>query len=123
MALTKKVADKKKSAKKDAAPKGSEFLREQSLAERVLLSGRMTEKAYVLGMLNQYVFRVAKGATKDEVRRAVEAAYGVHVDKVRTINVASRKRTFGRTIGRTAGMRKAVVTLSKGEEIVLSKGV
>jgi len=123
MAPIRKDAGKKKAVKKDDTSRGSEFLREQSLAEHVLLSARMTEKAYVLGALNQYVFRIAKDATKDQVRRAVEAAYGVRVEKVRTISIPSRKRVFGRTIGRISGFRKAVVTLPKGEEIVLSKGV
>ncbi len=120
MALIKKV-EKKKTVKREAA-KGSDTLSGQSLAERVLLSGRMTEKAYVLSALNQYVFRVAKGATKDEVRRAVGAAYGVHAGKIRMINIAAKKRTFGGKVGKTAAMKKAIVTLPKGEEIVLFKG-
>lgn len=119
MALIKK--DTKKTVKREAA-KGGDTLRGQSLAEKVLLSGRMTEKAYVLNALNQYVFRVAKTATKEDVRKAVGVAYGVHAGKIRMINVAPKKRTFGGKVGHTAGMRKAIVTLPKGEEIVLFKG-
>ncbi|HWQ60315.1 MAG TPA: 50S ribosomal protein L23 [Candidatus Fimivivens sp.] len=118
MALIKKAAKKTKRE----APKGGDSLSGQSLAVRVLLSGRMTEKAYVLNAINQYVFRVAPTATKDEVRRAIEAAYGVHAEKVRMINVGAKNRMFGGKIGRTSGMRKAIVTLPKGEEIVLFKG-
>jgi large subunit ribosomal protein L23 len=120
MALIKKDAVKK--AVKREAPKGGDTLQGQSHAGRVLLSARMTEKAYVLNALNQYVFRVAKDATKEDVKRAVGVAYGVHAEKVRIINVSSRKRAFGRTVGTTSGMKKAIVTLPKGEEIVLFKG-
>ncbi|NTW30122.1 MAG: 50S ribosomal protein L23 [Candidatus Moranbacteria bacterium] len=120
MALIKK--DVKKKAMKREAPKGSDTLQAQSHAERILLSARMTEKAYVLNALNQYVFRVAKSATKEDVRRAVGAAYGVHAEKVRMITVSARKRVFGRTIGTTSGTKKAIVTLPKGEEITLFKG-
>ena len=120
MALIKK--DVKKKTVKRETPKGGDSLQGQSLAERVLLSARMTEKAYVLNTLRQYVFRVAKTATKDEVRRALGAAYGVHAGKIRMINIAPKNRTFGGKVGKTAGMKKAIVTLPEGEEIVLFKG-
>ncbi|NTW14858.1 MAG: 50S ribosomal protein L23 [Candidatus Moranbacteria bacterium] len=117
-ALIKKT--KSKTARE--ASKGVDTLEGQSLAARVLLSARVTEKAYVLNGLNQYVFKVAKDATKTQVKRAVETAYGVSVDRVRTISVAPRKRAFGRTVGTVSGMKKAIVTLPKGEEITLFKG-
>lgn len=94
----------------------------ETLANRVLLCGRVTEKSYLMNAQNQYVFQVAKNATKDEVRRAVEAVYGVHVKRVRTISTRGKLKTFGRVSGFVSGIKKAIVTLPKGEEIMFFKG-
>ena len=102
--------------------KAAESLPAQSLANRVLLSSRVTEKAYLLNERNQYVFRIAKDATKTQVKQSVEAAYGVHVEKVRTVNIPRKKKVSGKTVGFKSAVRKAIVTLPKGQEIPLFKG-
>jgi len=78
----------------------------------------VTEKTTILqDIRNQYAFRVRPGANKSEVRKAVETLFEVRVDKVRVINVPGKfRRRFGRP-ARTAGWKKALVTLHKGERI------
>jgi large subunit ribosomal protein L23 len=119
MALFEKKEEK--AVKADIA-KAAESLPAQMLANRVLLSSRVTEKAYLLNAQNQYVFQVSSGATKDEVRQAIEAAYGVRVEKVRTVNIPRKEKVSGRIVGFKSAVRKAIVTLPKGEEIPMFKG-
>ena len=59
----------------------------------LLIKPIITEKATNDSELNNcYTFQVAKSANKVEIKKAVEASYGVKVEKVRTINVRSDRR-------------------------------
>lgn len=80
----------------------------------------ITEKASMLGEQNQYVFKVIPGATKYGVKDSVEAQYGVRVEKVRMITVASKSIRVGRNMGKRPGYKKAVVTLKEGHKIEAS---
>ena len=53
----------------------------------------------------QYVFEVHPSANKVEIRRAVEAAFGVHVTQVNTINMLGKQRRVRYQLGRTARRR------------------
>jgi large subunit ribosomal protein L23 len=119
MALFEKKEEK--AVKADIA-KTADSLPLHALANRVLLSSRVTEKAYLLNGQNQYVFQISKSATKNEVGRAIEVAYGVRVEKVRTVNIPRKKKVSGRGVGFKSAVRKAIVTLPKGEEIPMFKG-
>lgn len=88
-------------------------------ANAILRKPRITEKAYTLNAQNRYVFEVDGKASKPEVKRAVEAAYGVHVVSVNTVNLPSRSRRFGRVMGMKSGMKKAIVQIKEGESIAL----
>lgn len=81
----------------------------------------ITEKATNLSALNQYVFLVAKNATKSEVKKVVEAVYKVKIEKIAVINVKSKVRRLGRSIGTKPGYKKAVVTLKEGSKIDLTQ--
>jgi large subunit ribosomal protein L23 len=120
MALFEKKEEK---AVKSAIAKAVDSLPAQTLAGRVLLSSRVTEKSYLLNARNQYVFRISDSATKDDVKRAVGIAYGVRVEKVRTVNIPRKKKVSGRSVGFKSAVRKAIVTLPEGEEIPMFKGV
>lgn len=78
----------------------------------------VTEKTTVLqDIRNQYAFKVLRAANKSEVKKAVETLFEVRVEKVRMINVPGKfRRRFGRP-ARTAGWKKALVTLKEGERI------
>lgn len=72
---------------------------------------------------NQYYFKVDRRANKIEIGKAVEELFGVHVLKVRTINVPGKPKRLGRYEGRRPGWKKAIVTLAEGETIEIFEGV
>lgn len=118
MAIFEKDSKKKEI---DAPKTGDLSVSLSGLANQVLLKQRLTEKAYLAGQSNQYVFEVAKTADKGQIRRSVEAAYGVHVEGVQTVTIAPKSRNFGKSKGFTSGMKKAFVTLKKGETLAFFK--
>ena len=61
----------------------------------------------------KYTFKVAKSATKSDVKRAVEAVFGVKVAKVNTMNVRGHERRQGMNKGYTPSWKKAIVTLTE----------
>ncbi len=85
---------------------------------QVLLSPHVSEKsALAADSGNQYVFRVATGATKPEIRKAVESAFDVKVDAVRVVNIKGKTKRFGSRMGKRSDWRKAYVRLQAGQEI------
>mgnify|MGYP000728266925 FL=1 len=90
----------------------------------ILIKPIITEKATNDSELNnRYTFQVNTKANKVEIKKAVEAVYGVSVEKVRTINVRpDRKTKFTKTgiqNGKTNAVKKAIVQLAEGETIDL----
>lgn len=82
--------------------------------ERVLIKqARLSEKAVALNGSNQYVFTVHPEATKLQIRRHLEALYGITVARVNTIKMEGKIRRYGKTAGRTKAYKKAIVTLTK----------
>ncbi len=71
---------------------------------------------------NTYVFKVKREATKPEIRRAIELAFNVEVEKVRTLNVKGKVRGLGLRKGKRPDGKKAYVKLKPGHEIDLSVG-
>ncbi len=78
----------------------------------------LTEKGYDNLQNKVYTFQVATDATKTEVKQAVEAAFGVKVESVRTINVLGKIKRQGATQGRRPSTKKAYVKLTED-----SKGI
>lgn len=88
-----------------------------------LLTPVITEKSYSSKALsNQYVFKVARQATKVEIKQAVERIFEVEVAKVQVINIPSKERRRGAHVGRRPGYRKAVVKLAEGQSIDAEEG-
>ena len=90
----------------------------------ILIKPIITEKATMQSeLLNAYAFEVNTKANKVEIKKAVEAAYGVSVEKVRTINVRPDRSTkytkTGIQHGKTNAVKKAIVQLAEGEVIDL----
>jgi len=103
--ILKKPADKSRSA-------GS-----ARLMTGVLLSPKITEKTSGASGVGKYAFVVAGRSNKPEIKRAVEAKYGVEVLSVNTVNLPGKERKRGRQIGWKPGYKKAVVTL-KAEQTI-----
>ena len=71
---------------------------------------------------NQYLFEVAQGANKTEIRNAIETLFAVNVRQVRTMIVRGRMRRMGRGHAKTRNWKKAIVTLKSGETIDFFEG-
>lgn len=78
----------------------------------VIIRPIITENSMDMASDKKYVFKVAKDSNKTEIRKAVEEIFGVEVAKVNTVNVNGKTKRMGRTVGRTASYKKAIVTLT-----------
>ena len=67
---------------------------------------------------NSYGFVVTDGANKIEIKKSVEAQYGVTVTSVRTLRVDGKSRQrftkTGVVRGRTNGFKNAIVSIAEG---------
>jgi large subunit ribosomal protein L23 len=63
------------------------------------------------------VFEVASGATKTEIKEAVQAVFKVKVDTVRTANYEGKERRRGKFAGFRPDWKKAYVRLKAGEKM------
>ena len=85
---------------------------------KVLLAPHVSEKASMLADANQqFVFKVARDATKPEVKKAVEMLFEVNVKGVNIVNVKGKTKRFGAHFGRRSDWKKAYVTLEAGQDI------
>lgn len=87
------------------------------MAYKFIVKPWITEKTQELMAASKYVFRLRAKTTKREAKVAVERLYGVKVESVNIINIPSKERRFGRNKGLKSAVRKAVVTLKKGDKI------
>ena len=84
----------------------------------VLRAPRVSEKtARLQEVSNQYVFEIAKTATKADVKAAVEQIFSVNVKAVNVVNVKGKTKSFKFRQGRRGDWRKAYVTLAEGQSI------
>ncbi|MFP4012971.1 MAG: 50S ribosomal protein L23 [Chitinispirillaceae bacterium] len=78
----------------------------------------ITEKNTVLRTeQNKFVFEVARGATKDQVKQAVQKLFGVDVEAVNTMVVKGKKKRMGRYSGYRPDWKKAIVKIKEGQNI------
>jgi large subunit ribosomal protein L23 len=66
---------------------------------------------------NVVAFIVNRDANKIEIKTAAEKLFNVHVDAVRTSNVAGKVKRTGKTTGKRSNWKKAYVTLQEGSNI------
>jgi large subunit ribosomal protein L23 len=86
---------------------------------QIIKKALITERATNLRAdANQFVFRVAMGACKGDIKRAVEDLFKVDVRKVRTMRVQGKFRRAGNSAGAyRPDWKKAIVSLKAGQEI------
>ena len=77
----------------------------------------ISERAGDLSALGKYIFIVEKKANKPEIKKAVESIYKVNVTDVNVVNVKGKTKKLGKSIGRTAAYKKAIITLKNGQKI------
>ena len=94
------------------------------VAEDIIIKPIITEKSNMDMQEGKYTFKVAKKATKVEIRKAVEKLFDVKVLKVNTINVKGKEKRVGVHRGMTSDWKKAIVTIDMNPEDVkyLGKG-
>jgi len=91
---------------------------------QIIIRPVISEKSYnLIESEGQYTFQVDQRANKNQVKRAVEEAFDVKVEKVNTAHVKSKPKRQGLTRGRTSTWKKAVVKLAEGDRIELFEGV
>ena len=94
-------------------------------AQDIILKPIITEESMMGIMTKKYTFKVAKDANKIEIAKAVEAVFpGTKVAKVNTMNLDGKTRRRGRTAGKTAKTKKAIVTLTEdSKDIEIFQGL
>ena len=82
----------------------------------VIVAPHITEKSTMLSEQNAVVFKVAKDASKPEIKAAVEALFNVKVTGVNTmVTKGKTKRWKGKPYQRS-DFKKAIVTLAPGQD-------
>ena len=90
----------------------------------IIIRPIVTEQSMADMAENKYTFVVSKKANKTEIKKAVETIFGVNVEKVNTINYDGKVKRMGRSVGRTASFKKAVVKLAAdSKEIEFFQGM
>jgi large subunit ribosomal protein L23 len=115
-ALFKKTKETKKASPAvvaDTPATPAEVKPTKSLIKRVYVS----EKASRIKEFNQYVFEVTANANRPEIKKEIQKKYNVHITKINILNRVPKKVTVGRYEGTRSGLRKAIITLKKGEVI------
>ena len=83
----------------------------------------ITEKATIASESNQFVFKVARNATKPQIKAAVEKLFDVKVTAVNTLLRKGKAKAFRGIRGRQQDMKKAIVTLADGYRIDVTSGL
>lgn len=93
-------------------------------AEDIVIAPILTEETWAKMEDNKYAFRVALGANKVEIKKAIEELFKVKVEKVWTANMKGkpRRERLNQLHGRTSRWRKAIVRLAAGDRIDVMGG-
>ena len=89
----------------------------------VLIAPVITEKAINASEQNKVVFKVARNATKPQIKEAVEKLFDVKVKRVNTLIRKGKKRVFKGRVGELQDTKRAVVTLEEGHRIDVTTGL
>lgn len=82
-----------------------------------------TEKSTLGSQNNEVTFEVSSEATKPEIKAAVEALFGVKVERVNTVTLHGKTKVFRGRLGQRSDMKKAIVKLAEGQTIDIATGV
>lgn len=88
----------------------------------VLIKPVVSEKSYGLLDENKYTFIVRPGATKSEIKIAVEKVFNVTVTKVNTLNRMGKRRRTRFGMGKRPDTKRAIVTVAEGQRIDIFGG-
>ena len=83
----------------------------------IIIAPVVTEKSAMNAQNGIYTFKVAKCATKTQIKKTIEEQFGVHVVKINTLITKPKDRRVGKYTGKTKVYKKAIVSLQNGETI------
>jgi large subunit ribosomal protein L23 len=84
----------------------------------VLLAPVVSEKSANAAESNkQFVFKVDKRSTKEQIKSAVELMFSVEVDSVNVLNVKGKQKRSARSLYKKSDWKKAYVKLKEGFDI------
>ena len=87
-------------------------------AHDVIIKPIITEDSMARLAEKKYTFEVASGATKVDIKKAVEEIFKVKVDKVNTITMKAKNKRVGYHFGKTSEWKKAIVTLTADSKTI-----
>ena len=82
-----------------------------------IIKPRITEKSGLLSQNGVYTFEISKDATKPEIVKAIKTIYKITPEKIAIINLPAKNVFVRGKKGRVSAVRKAVVTVKKGDKI------
>ena len=88
-----------------------------------ILSPVVTEKSTNLSEQNKIVFKVPIGANKSNLKKNIEKIFKVNVVKINIINKQNRSKMARGKKVKISGLKKAIITLKKGQSIDLTAGI
>ena len=88
-----------------------------------IISPNVTEKSTSLSEHNKIVFKVHKGSNKKSIKKSIEKIFKVNVIKINTINLRPKSKMVKNRKTFKPGIKKAIVTLKKGQSIDLATGI
>ena len=91
------------------------FSNERALS--IIKSPIMTEKSTNLNQFNKYSFIVSKNSNSYEIKQAIENIFKVKVEKINTLVVRGKPKSFKGSIGYKNDYKKAIITLVEGNTI------
>ena len=83
----------------------------------IIKSPIMTEKSTNLNQFNKYSFVVSRKSTSSEIKQAIETVFKVKVEKINTLVIRGKLKSFKGSIGYKKDYKKAIVTLAEGNTI------
>ena len=89
----------------------------------IIIAPVITEKATMASEHNKVTFKVAKHATKPQIKEAVEKLFDVKVKRVNTLVRKGKVRHFRGVRGELSDVKKAIVTLEEGHRIDVTTGL
>jgi large subunit ribosomal protein L23 len=92
----------------------------KNLSQSILIRPYVTEKASQIASENKYVFLVHPKANKPAIKKEISRRYGVKVLRINMIRKTKRPRRWGYKKQRPKILKKAVVTLAKGQKLEIT---
>ena len=89
----------------------------------IIIAPVITEKATLASERSQVMFKVARNATKPQIKEAVEKLFDVKVKSVNTLVRGGKMKAFKGTVGQQSPTKRAIVTLAEGHTIDVTTGL